>query len=74
MGDKNKRARGLQRTQALGNEALGLGVEVGGHLVQNQDARLANESAGERDPLPLTTGNATTELAHHGIQPIGQRR
>src|SRR5580698_10383984 len=54
VGNYDQGAPGQSHTQIRCNEFLGVSVERGGWLVQNQYARAAEESAGESDPLTLT--------------------
>jgi len=44
-------------------EALGLGVDRGGGLVEDQDARIVQEGAGDGDALPLAAGDGLAALA-----------
>ena len=48
--------RALSARQQIEDVALHPLVDVGGGLVQDQDARLADQGAGEQDPLQLTAG------------------
>ena len=41
--------------EALLDERLGLTVEAGGRLVEDEDARIGEQSACDRETLPLTT-------------------
>jgi hypothetical protein len=43
----------LELLQLVAREGTELGIEVGERLVQQEDTRLANQRARERDPLPL---------------------
>lgn len=58
MGDDERdpvRAVGIQLGEDL---LLGLGVDRGGGLVQDPDAGAAEVDPAEREPLPLTAGDA----------------
>ena len=43
------------------------GVEAGGRLVQDQDARVGQDRARNRNPLPLPAGKLYTALADDGV-------
>src|SRR5206468_4018868 len=47
-----------QAIQRFANEQLGLGVDAGGSFVQNQEARIVCQSAGEIDELALADGKS----------------
>ena len=51
----------------------GLGVEVAGRLVQNQDRGVANHRPRNGDPLTLTSGETPALLANDRLIPVGQR-
>ena len=56
MADQKHRrpvVEGLQHPQQMGH---GVGVEVVGRLIKDQQTRSAQQGAGEGDPLPLTAG------------------
>ena len=59
-------ARATRRRIASSTLALGLAVEVGGRLVEQQQRRVAQERARERDALALAGGEARAALAEHG--------
>ena len=46
---------------------LGLGVERRGRLVEQQDARVLQDGAGDRDALLLAAGELQAALADHGV-------
>ena len=52
---------------------LGLGVEVGGGLVEDHDGRRLEQQAGDREPLALAAGEAVAAVADDGVEPVGQR-
>ena len=49
-------------------------VEVRGRLVEDEDGRVGEQRAGERDPLALTAGQLRSLLPHHRRRAVGQRR
>ena len=53
---------------------LGLGVEVGGRLVEDDDPRLGQQQPGDRQALALAAGQAVAALADDGVEAVGERR
>ena len=49
------------------DDPLALVVECAGRLVENQDAWIGDQRAGDRDALPLTAGQTVTTLADDGV-------
>ena len=43
-------------------------------LVEDEDRRVAQDRAGDRDPLLLASGEAVSALADDGVVAVGQRR
>ena len=41
---------------------------MAGGLIQNEDFRIAGESTGKGDQLPLTAGEGTTPLHHRFVE------
>jgi len=63
-----------QAPQTLLHEQLGKGVDVRGGLVQDQDARIGQERAGEGYQLPLADAEVLAALANYGFVARGQLR
>ena len=65
MRDHHERLAPRERAEVVDDLGLGLGVEVGRRLVQDQDRRISQEGAGDRDPLALAARefDAALELA-----------
>ncbi len=63
VGDDERRAVAHQRRQRVLHELLGFGVERRGRLVEDQDRRVAQQRAGDRQPLPLPARQALAALA-----------
>ena len=61
-----------QLEQRLLDHPLGLGVERGGRLIEDQDRRVLEEHAGDREPLLLPAGELDAALADDRVQPIRQ--
>src|SRR5215218_6134980 len=53
--------------------ALGLGVHRAGGLVEDQDRRVLDDGAGDRQPLALATGELDPALADQRLVPLRQR-
>ena len=49
---------------------LGPHVDVGGRLVEDEDAGLGEEGAGEGDELALAGGELDSALADFGAEPL----
>src|SRR6266571_8875893 len=68
----DRRPPAHQTTQWLEDPLAGLGVEVGGRLVQDEDGRVANHRPRNGDPLALTAGETPALLADDRIIPAGE--
>src|SRR3989475_427493 len=60
--------------QRLLDHELALRVEVRGRLVEDQDRRILEERAGDRDPLALAAGEAHAPLADERVVTVGARQ
>jgi hypothetical protein len=58
--------------ERLLDHRLALGVHRGERLVQDQDGRVAQEGAGDRDPLALASGKTDAALPHHRLVALRQ--
>jgi hypothetical protein len=72
VGDGDRRPAADQVVQRLLDLALGLGVDRRGRLVEDQDAGVDQQGAGDRDPLPFAAGEGLAALADRGVVPLGQ--
>src|SRR5215472_8450185 len=70
--DDQQAAPGAEGVDGAQDPALRLRVQVGGRLVQDQDRRLAQEHAGNRQALALAAAELQAVLAHQGVQPVRQ--
>ena len=52
----------------LGHEALAFGVDVGGHLIENVDRRVAQKRTGEAQALALPAGKVKAPRQNRGVQ------
>jgi len=74
-GQHHRPARGAEPQHQLPELAPRLRIEAGGRLIEEQDLRLADQRAGDRQPLAL----APRQLAHPGVAflrqlDVGQQR
>ena len=52
---------------------FGTGVEARCRLVEHDDARIAQQHPGDREPLALAAGEPVAALADDGVESVGQR-
>jgi hypothetical protein len=64
--DQDGGAAGVQLPQELDHPGAGRRVEVAGRLVGQQQRRLADDGAGDRDPLPFTAGQFVRQV----VEPV----
>ena len=74
MGNHQRGAVGHQFVESRLNMPLGFRVQRGRCLVQNQDRRVLQQRARNRDALPLAARQQHATLAHHGVQALGHIR
>lgn len=74
MRDGDGGAAGGSLVERVLDNTLRLGVEGGGSLVQEQDARVGDNGAGDGNTLLLTTRQKETALADHGVVGFGELR
>ena len=72
MGDDDRRAPRRELGQRRLHRGLGLVVERGGRLVEDQDRRVLEEDARDGDALLLATGKPCAPLPHLGLVAFGQ--
>ena len=68
MGDDDVGTPLHQRFQSQLYPVFCLAIQAGGGFIQNQNVRIAQEHAGDRDPLPLSSREIPALLAQKGIQ------
>ena len=75
VGDDDRGAAGEQAAQAVLDPALGVEVDVRRRLVEDQDPRVGDERARERDELALAGRELYAALADLRVQalPAAQR-
>ena len=67
VGDDDRRPAAHRLAQALADRGLGGRVDRGGGVVEDQDARVDQQRAGDRDALPLAAGQRDAALADDGL-------
>ena len=72
MGDHQGGAAGGKVLERLLHRALGFRVERRGRLVEQQDRRVAQDGAGDREPLALAAGEPHALLAEEGLEALRQ--
>ena len=71
MGDQQDRPIARGRENISNQLFRDVGLEMGGWLVENQNRGVGEESASERQALPLTTGEPGSLFADEGFEPVG---
>ena len=61
-----------QPAQGIVNQLLGVRIDAGGGVVEDQDARIHQNGPRNGDPLPLAAGQSYAALAHHGVVALVQ--
>ena len=72
MGHDQPGGVGEHPLQRLLDQLLGVHVERGQGVVEDQDLRLREHGAGQRQPLPLAAGERQALLADPGVEPPRQ--
>src|SRR5437879_3234349 len=72
VGEDEGGAAAHEAVERLLDRGLALRVDRGERLVQDQDRRVAQERAGDRDALALAGGETHPALAHHGLVSLRQ--
>src|SRR6516162_389737 len=72
VGDGDDGPAPEEAAQRLLDRLLGFGVEGGGRLVQENDRRGAQESAGYGEALSLAAGELEAAFADDGLEALGQ--
>ena len=72
MGDDEHRSAARDLCHVLLNSALALVVERACRLIENEDARIGNQRAGDGDALPLAPGQAAAPLTDDRVIALGE--
>jgi hypothetical protein len=72
VGDQDHRPAAAGAAQVAQEVGLGGLVERARGLVEDQEARVADQGAGHRDQLPLAEREAGAALVQHGLVALGQ--
>ena len=70
MRDRDHGAPAHQPAERLADRLLGFAVERGGRLVEQQDRRVLQEGARDRDALALSARQLDAAVADHGRQAL----
>ena len=74
VGDGDHRLALHQPVEALLDRRLDLRIERAGRLVEDQDRRVLEEDAGDRDALALAAGELDAALADMGVVAVAALR
>ena len=72
VGDRDRRPAVHQRFECGLHQSLGGGIQAGRSLVQDQDARVLQDHAGDRETLLLAARELVPALADDGVVAVGQ--
>ncbi len=61
-----------EEVEAVLDHGFGLGVEGAGGLVEDEDAGVGEDGAGDGDPLALAAGELDAALAYDGVVLLGK--
>ena len=67
VGDDQRRPAAHHLAQREPDPRLGRRVDRGGRVVEDEDARIDEERAGDREPLALAAGERDPALADHRL-------
>ena len=73
VGDHDRRPAFERLVEGRLHLCLVLAVEVAGGLVEDDDARVLEQHAGDGDPLLLAAREPVAALAHDGVVALGER-
>ncbi len=69
MRDEDRCLAAQEGAERPDHQLAGVGIEAGGGLVEDQEGRLADERAGDRDALALAAGEVRPSLAEQRVVP-----
>ncbi len=72
VGDQHAGAAFDHALQCAANAQLGVGIDAGGGLVEDEDARIVGQRAGKVDELLLAGGERVAALLHRLVELPGQ--
>lgn len=73
MGDDDGGAAADEVGQGGADALLGLAVDLAERLVEDEDRRVAEDRAGQGDPLRLAAGEGAAGGAEDGVVAVGER-
>ena len=74
VGDHQRRAAGHHRLQRRLQPGLGVGVDAGGRLVEDQERSVTVEGSGEREQLALAGAEVRAAFVDTGIEAVVEGR
>ena len=72
MGDQDRRAAVHQLLHLAPHVVVGLDVQAGHRLIEDEDAGVAQDHPGDRQPLPLPTRQGGAPLADDRVVAVGE--
>ena len=72
VGDDDRGASGEKTIQGFANHHFGFGIDAGGGFVEDQEARIMRQGAGETHQLALADGKRGAALGNQSVQALGQ--
>ena len=72
VGDDERRAAVHERAESAVDLLLDVHVNGARGVVEDEDRRVHEEGAGDRDPLALTTGEGVAAFSDHGVVALRQ--
>src|SRR5882724_7361845 len=71
MSDHETRSSAHELAKTLLNESLTFGVKIAGGFVEDQQFRVRQDRAGDRQPLPLAATQSHASLTDERLHPVG---
>ena len=72
MRDDERRASCSEAAKTILDHLLALAVETGGGFIQDEDARIGKNRAGDRDALALPTRELDAPFTYDGVVSLGK--
>ena len=70
--DDDRGAPGEKPIQGVANHHFGFSIDAGGGFVEDQEARIMRQGAGETHQLALADGKSGATLGNQSVQALGQ--
>ena len=72
MGDEDGGAALHNGAEAVEDAFFGVGIDAGERVVEDEDARVADDGAGDGGALLLTAREGDAAFADHGVEALGE--